>query len=395
MMVRFILSRFSGGEEISIDEIDGSISEEVSFENILIKDLKGLPGGSTINIGRLDARIKSLGLEGISFSIKNGKLNMPGIGLMIFHGDCENNDLNFNIYSSSLDLAMIKELLTSNDSLRDISGNINNIDIYLKGPLSRPNITGGLKLGRLTYNNSFSIVDSQISFDLGLIDVMTGLNMYGGLSIDKGSVSGPKTAVIYIQKSKIFFNGDPKTPSFDLKGASTVGDTKINIGLKGSIENPDLRLSSDPPLPKERLLLRLATNRTWQGTEMSLAKGEFSPDVAKDLIDYFVFSGSGNKITQVLGLKDISLKYDKDTKGVSIKKEILNKTEINYAIEQSKNEKEELTNKQIIGSEYKVTDTVSIGAEKELKQDVTQKDADQARSAETNDKVFLKYKKDF
>lgn len=393
LIIKSLFSRYIKSSDIDIKEIDGSISQTISLKDIVIEDLKGLPQGSMLEIKKIDASIKSLSLDGINFNINNARLNIPGEDPLFFYGTCEYGSLDFNIYTKSIDIQTIIGLLEGNRDFKKVSGIINNLDIYARGPLVEPEIIGEFEIEKLS-RDVFSVVNCPGSFNLKFKDIMSVLKIYGEISFNSGSLFGPKTAVIKFQESKVFFNGDPTKPSFDLKGVASVADTKINIILKGTMDRPDLRLTSEPPLSKERLLLRLATNRSWQGTDVALNQGQMSLDIAKDFIDYFVFSGSGSRMMQSFGIKDVSLKYDNGTKGVGVKKDISDKAELSYAVEQSQKKDEPQTTTQKVGSEYKVTDTVAIGAERELKYDTKIEEQAQDKT-QTDDKVFLKYKKQF
>jgi len=148
-------------------------------------------------------------------------------------------------------------------------------------------------------------------------------------------------------------------------------------------------------MSEERLMVMLATNTGWKGAEESASRGQISADLTKDFIDYFVFSGSGSKIAKLLGISDVSLTFEKRKKGIAVKKAVSEKLDASYAIEQTQaEEKEEKgTATQKIGGEYKVTEELSIGAEKELKQDSK---LDQTQDEQkTDDRVIFKYKKKF
>ncbi|MBU1147745.1 MAG: translocation/assembly module TamB, partial [Candidatus Omnitrophica bacterium] len=173
---------------------------------------------------------------------------------------------------------------------------------------------------------------------------------------------------------------------------SNVEGIKINIALKGAMKEPDIKLSSEPSFPKERLLLMLATNKSWKMTEGALVKGQMSPDVAKDFLDYFLFAGSGGRLAQYFGLKDVTFQLNGKTKGAGVKKDVTNNLDVRYAIEKEEAKEKNGSTVQKLGSEYKFTDTIAVDAERELKQEKANEEQDKATS---DDRVLLKYKKSF
>jgi hypothetical protein len=276
--------------------------------------------------------------------------------------------------------------------LNDISGDIDGLDVYIKGGLFEPELSGGFRVRELS-RQGFLMSDCMVSIDLKLKNIMATPEIYGDIDLDKGEISGPKTAVVRILAGKIFFKGSPEEPLFDLKGVSDVGGVRINIGLKGTVEKPDIRLSSDPSLPKGLLLLMLATNKSWKGSENITERGQVSADIVKDFVDYFFFAGTGSKIVKYFGISNVFLKYDEETKGVGVRKDISGRAEVTYSVEQSRAADEKPAMTQKIESELKVTDTVSIEAEREIKE--TSDTIEQEDEVQSSDKVLLKYKKEF
>jgi len=94
-----------------------------------------------------------------------------------------------------------------------------------------------------------------------------------------------------------------------------------------------------------------------------------------------------------LGEKIIAFTRNQKTKGGGVKKAVFDKAEVSYSIEQSQKKDELPTTTQKVGSEYKITDGISVEAERELK--YNSKNAAEENKSETNDKVLLKYKKPF
>ncbi|MFH1902307.1 MAG: translocation/assembly module TamB domain-containing protein [Candidatus Omnitrophota bacterium] len=386
------LSKYLESEDIDIKKVEGNLARTLSYENIIFEDLKFLPEGSILKIQKLDISLTSLNFSGLTVKIHNGTLRMPNFDTILFYGLFEEGGLDINVYSKNVGVREVFDLFARSSDLKKISGLINDLDVYIKGTFLEPELTGTFKIDKLI-QNEFSIINSPCSFNLRLKDLKDELKLFGSVSLNSGVISGSKTALINMQESKIIFNGVLKKPSLDLKGTSIVEGIKINVTLKGTFEKPGLKLASDPPRPQERLLIMLVTGKSWKGAEGSLSKGQLSVDLAKDFIDYFFFAGAGSKLAKRLGISDFSVTFEKDKKGVGIKKVVSGKMDVNYAVEQSQEKEGKAAVTQKVGGEYKITDSVSIGVEKELKQDNR---TDQIQeNQKTDDKVILKYKKEF
>ncbi len=391
-ITKLALSNYLKCEDIDIKRIEGSLAQKLSMKDIEIKNLEWLPKDSFLRIQKLDINFTSLSLEGLNADIFNGQIKLPNSDTIHFHGRYRDASLDFNIYTKYIDVREVVDLVSDSKALKNISGKLIDLDIYAKGPYLNPELTGDFQIEEIS-RNDFFVKNCPTLFTLQFKDIKDELKLYGEVSLNSGVISGPKTAVINLKQSKILFSGDFKKPSFDLKGTSTVEDTKINITLKGAIDKPDLVLSSEPPFPQEYLLVMLATGKSWKGSEDSLSKRHISLDLARDFIDYFAFSGSGKKIAQLLGVNDISFIFEKQKKGVTVKKGISDKVEASYTIEQSWIEEEKEAVSQKIGGEYKITESISLEAQKELRKE--SKEVQFKEPPQTDDKVFLKYKKRF
>ena len=391
LVTKFFLSRYAQSENIEIKKIEGTITRTLSFQEISLGNLKVLPPGSIVEIKKVELDVNPFDLEGIYVNINSGKIKIPKAEPILFHGTYANGFLDLSIYTKSIDMTEIATFLNDNKELRKIKGSLNDIDMFVKGPLKEPELKGGFYIKKLT-RDVFSIVDAPISINLQFKDIRQDLKIFGEAILGGGTVSGPKTAVIKLQESRILFNGSPDTPEFDLKGLSDVEGTRINIVLKGTMEKPDIRLSSEPSFPRERLLLMLATNKSWKMAEGALIKGQMSPDVIRDFLDYFLFAGSGGRLAQYFGLKDLTFQLNGKTKGIGVKKDVTNDLGVSYAVEKEETKEKNGTTVQKVGSEYKLTDTFTVKAEKELKQENI---PDAQDKTTTNEKVLLKYKKSF
>ena len=391
LVTKLLLSRYVPSEDIEIKKIDGTITRALSFQEISLENLKYLPVGSIVEIKKIELDVNPFDLEGIYVNIIGGKIKIPKADPVFFHGDYANGLLDLNIYTKSNDGAEIAAFLNDNKELRKIKGSLDEIDMFVKGSLKNPELTGEFYIEKLT-RDAFSIVGAPVSINLQFKDVKQDLKMFGEVILKGGNVSGPKTAIVKLEESKILFNGAPEEPAFDLKGLSNVEATKINITLKGTMKEPDIKLTSEPFFPKERLLLMLATNKSWKMTEGALVKGQMSLDVTRDFLDYFLFAGSGGRLAQYFGLKDLTFQLNGNTKGVGAKKDVTGNLGVSYAVEKEETKEKNGTTVQKVGSEYKLTDTIAVEAEKELKQENI---PDARDKTTTNEKVFLKYKKSF
>ena len=390
-IVKSLLKNYFEPEKLEIKTIKGSFSDVLTFQNIEIEDVYGLPQGSILKIQKLDTRVVSFGLGGVFLDVFNGRLFLPNSDPILIQGDFKNGILNLNAYSKQVGLRALFDLFAENKALKNISGVISDLDIDIKGSFLEPQLTGNFFIKQLSHNG-FSILDGPGKLSLNLKDIKDDLGLNGEIIINSGMISAYNT-IITIQPSKIIFLGNPKNPSFDFKGISNIEKTKINISLKGTIDRPEIKLTSNPQKAQEKLLIMLATGKGWSRTESGIKKGQLTPDVAADFIDYFVFGGSGSKLARQFGISRLSVKFDKNTKGFGVTKEVTNKTEVSYGVEQTQIEGQNGKATQKVGAGYKLTNTISLEGEREVQQqDKASQTQDESKS---NDKLILKYEKKF
>jgi hypothetical protein len=390
LIARKIVPRIIGAGKIEFKEINGSLFKKIIFEDLRLEGLKWLPPNSALTIRRLELSL--FFIKGMQAEIRNGKILIPDSRPIFIRGYLQTGALNLNVYSKGAGLKNIIGLFPGSHLFNKVSGTADILDIYIKGSLSEPVFSGTFRIDKLIHEG-FSILNCPGSFILKLTRANNEIKLKGEVVINQGLIYGPNAVTIKLDNSKILFSGNPLKPKFDLKGNSRVGNVKIDITLNGTLDSPELILVSEPPLSQEKLLVMLTTGKSWTGTETALNKGIISPDLAVDFIDFFVLGGSGSKIAQQFGISDISVKFDKQTKGIGLKKDVFDKVSIGYGIEQSQTEEKQTSINQKLSGEYKITEAVSVGAEKELKQE--DKSDETQNNHETNDKIMLKFKKKF
>ncbi|MFC1632116.1 translocation/assembly module TamB domain-containing protein [Candidatus Omnitrophota bacterium] len=384
------VGRFTAGQNLDIGKTTGNLSSSLIMHDIELKSLAGLPPGTTVKIQRLETTLLSFGLAGLNIKVDNGRLRLPGSKPILFYGSYSNFSLDIDLYCQQLHTQEFLDFFSEHKALKSVSGRISDLDMNIKGSLSEPALRGTFAIQELS-RNGFSMANCPVSFETTLKDLKGELKVFGDLNFNSGIMSGLRSATIKLQKSKVSFSGNSKNPSLALKATAAIEGTKVFLALSGSVEKPDLQLKSEPPLSQQRLLLMLVTGKSWKGAELALDQGRISLELAQDFVDYFFFGSSGSKIAKRFGIDDIALKYSGQTKGVEIKKNISDKLEATYGVEQSEQNNSADTSTHKVGAGYKITDTVSAGVEKELSQD----NADSQGKLQSKDKAVLKYKKDF
>ena|SRR3989339_100931 len=389
-VIKKISRSISEKKEIVWKKNEGSFISGMVYENVEMEDLEMLPKPNVLKIQKISINIDALSMEGISGSLENARLLLPNADPILVYGTLDKGVLDFNVYSKTISLSEVESLIESSE-LKKVSGDLSEIDIRIKGDLREPQFEGEFIVNKID-KDGFSLINSPGTLNLIIKEENNIKGLYGNITLQNGTIRGKRTAIVSLKPSKIMFSGDPQKPGFDINGTSQVESIKLSIALKGSFDKPDLQLKSDPPMEKDRLLLALATNKTWRNTQDILDKGVVSKDIVKDFIDYFIFGGQGSNFAEKFGLKTVSIKYDAESKGVTVTKDLSDKLEGKYEIEEKNKNETKADIIQKIGGEYKVTEALSLEAQKELKQ---QYENNQPDNSKTESQLLLKFKKSF
>jgi hypothetical protein len=412
MLVRTALSVAFDSGAVRFTRAKGSLSQPLVFYDVLIKDLEGMPAGSVLRIQQLMISNFMMQLENSRIEIRNARLKFPNSDYpVVLSGKYENMEFNMNLYSKSLGVRDTLDTFTDWD-LRDISGVIADVDCFLTGSWRQPRLSGSFLVPRFSYRD-FSLHDCPVSFDIRFEDIKGGkVKPYGTITYGEALITRARVTVNLLEGGTMKFTGNPKNPEIDFQGTSDIEGVKIRIHLRGTWKKPDLHLASEPALPKDSLLVMLMTGKKWgvsQGPSAAPTPTEVDPivaqpgqeiplDVARDFVDFFVFSGAGGDLSKRLGLDNVSMTYNPDSNALGVKKGIADKVELRYGVERpppgTQQERQIQTHK--VGAELKITDTISIDAEGQVREQQPTEAVDPAQDQEQKDgKVVLKYKKKF
>lgn len=385
--------------EYVIGRLEGSPWKQWTFHDMSVAGVHGWPKDYLVKIQKLDLFFAEPRLKGLNIEVHNGRLLLPLSGAMVVNGIYQDESVDAEVYFIRADLEEILRLWPKRIPLNGIRGIIQDFSCTINGSRKSLDFKGGFLIEALT-TLQFSVEKGVVHFQGSAEDIFGQPRVRGDVFIDKATLRLPQV-VIKILGGKIVFADDPERPSFDLYGEAVVERTKIVIHLKGSADKPEIVLTSEPPMPHGQLLIMLATGRAWSGTETALKNGQVSADMAKDFLDYFIFGGSGNRLAQQLGIKDVSMHFGPEKRGVDLKKELSDKADLLYGIEQpvgagtsgAGTASRGSMATQRVGAEFKVTPDLFVGGRKELVPRPTP--GSTAPPAVANDEIFLKYNKKF
>jgi len=302
-VVKLSLSKYAKAREIRIDKIDGNVLLGIKIDGIQINRLKKIPEEVVVKIQHIDLNFHGFNLNDVDLKIKNGRVEIAKTQPIIFGGTYNKRKLDFNIYSRLIDVKSYLWLFSESVILKNAtSGSIVEPDFYLRGSLNNNELSGKMIVKMLSFEK-YSLLECPIDIKGIIYSKGKKLQVKGDIFIQSGVINLGGSMVKQF-RGKIFFTGDPYNPQFDLEGDSVVGGTRIHVVCKGNYLNPELKLTSEPPLPQDDLVVMLFTGNIFKAERESLG-AEFK------VTDRFSLEGQ----TQIKKNQDRDLNQDQSNNG--------------------------------------------------------------------------------
>lgn len=397
-LCRAVLSRKLENHSVTARRVDGSILTGLRLSQVMSTNLPKTPRGTELRIRLLSVSLPILDLRHPSIIVRDGRLDLPDSEPVLISGEYREGRMHLNLYSRMLDTREVLGCFLSEKDARKFSGPVGPLDLDWTGPLEKLEVQGVFQIQQLNYY-TFALVDAAGTLALTVRPGSTREGLIGEVRIERG-ILNLKNCSVKMEASRIIYAGDPKQPVFDLAGTALIEKIPVRVVFKGTFRRPELRLSSDPPLPQEQLLLMLATGKRWRGMEGVSQEGGLPLDLVGDFLDFAVFGGTGSHLAQRLGVQGSLLVTDNGrTTGVGVRKSVSDRVDLRYGVEQTQPETGEIpTVRQKVGAELEVTptDRISVEAESEVvpsQEKVTT--GSPKKEPERSGKVLLKYKKKF
>jgi hypothetical protein len=379
----YAFSHFIHAEHKSFGQIKGRLSQAVILEDVELKNVEGFPQ-STIRIQELTLTPHGLNFNNVGVKVMNARLVFPSSDPIVINGVLDNQQFDLTIFSSVVDVG---DILKAANVKSDIQGGIKAVDLHVQGTLKAPRIQGTFMIDRLV-REDYVLSQSPGDVDLEIKNNPQGIKLKGHVGIKKGHLKSKRTELT-LKRSTLYFKKKPDNPDLSLRGFSIIGETEIDVLVKGTMEKPDLQLTSDPPLGPEILMVMLATGREWAGIE-NLEKGSVSPEVAKQFVGYLFFSGSGEGFLDRMGISDVKVTMEENKKGLGFKKEITDDLDFDYGVEQSTLSGQMQTS-QTVGMDYRISNKFFASVERQMPAD----GSDTNDAPRIDSRLLLKYKRRF
>ena len=297
MLVRYFKQEFAAVGLMHVGHYEGSLQNGFILKDIRMVGLTYLPN-AVLRIQEVDVHIPLRDLLHYDCRIFNARLLMPDSDPVVFTGKVYAGQITGNLYAKSVDVYKASRFWTPEDIRRNLRGSISNVDLIVQGVLSSLNVKGSFLADHVQYK-SMLLTDGFSRVNLTLIPSQGQVQVKGEVSVDSGIVNVRKID-LELRASKFIFKGDVFNPTTNIRLGAKVEDMDINLTVKGTLLDPQLLVSSDPPMPPQDALRVLFTGNAW-GPSSSPFNGVTSGQLAQDFLNYSL--QNINNDNQSFGLK--------------------------------------------------------------------------------------------
>jgi len=349
----------------------GSLFKGLQFENLEIPldSNDQFPDGTMLRIEWLEILVGGIRPQDMDIELRNARIVIPRGDPVICSGTYHQGRLDVNLFARTISMQQIMPFIPNVPvDWRQSQGTLSDTDLFIKGPLNQIQISGRWTIDKFK-KDDFVIQNNVVDIQLEIrgADNNDGLN--GFIEFQGGTARGARTALVHLDKGRLTFDRfAADNPDLNLRAWAQVEKTKINIRLEGPVKNPAIVLTSQPPAPQAQLMIMLATNRSWQGTE-ALFDQKIPGNLVKDFIDYFLFSGSGSEMAKKFGIKDFYVNYDDQVQGFGVTKSVTESVDAIYEVEQRPTDTQgKLNREHKIGGSVQILDNLSVTAKQGFKE---------------------------
>jgi autotransporter translocation and assembly factor TamB len=385
-----VFDRFVPARKKSFGAVEGTLATTITLKNVELSDPRDLPAGSVIKIQQLTITPHGFNYQNADVTITNARLKLPVSDNIVVDGNAKDRLLNVKIFSPAIDLEEVLSLIPNRTlALKTLKGSMTGLDLQINGPLKEPRLVGRFLIERLA-RPDLQADDCPGAVDFAFKNLGRHLRLKGEIGIEKGKVQARRTKIT-LKPSKIYFSGNPKSPSLSIDAYSRIDTLDVDIRVAGTADKPVLKLTSDPPLSEQEIMVALATGKKWEGLQ-SLEQGQVSAGLVKELAGYLFASDSGDGFFAEMGITDVKVIMDKDKKAVGFTKEVSDKVDLDYELEQKGPSPGAEHLSQTIGADYRVTNTFFASIERQL-QVLSGLQGSEPEGAD--DRLLMKYKTRF
>ena len=283
ILVRYFKQEFSSVGLMHVGHYEGSLHEGFILKDVRIIGLSYLPD-ALLRIQEIHVHLPLWDLPHSDFGIFNARIFIPDSDPVVFTGRVYGGQIKGNLYATSVDLHMASRFWTSEDIRNNLRGYLSGIDFIIQGPVVfSPKVNGTFLADNIRYKSVF-LTDGFSRLDLTLTRTGGQIQVKGQVILDSGLVNVRKTN-LELAQSKFNFQEDFFNPALDIHLGAKVEDMDFHLTIKGASINPQMTVTSDPPMLPQDALQVLFTGNAWSSSTSPFI-GVTSSELAQNFLNY-------------------------------------------------------------------------------------------------------------
>jgi len=376
LLLRYFKQEFVSVGLMHVGHFEGSLHNGFILKDIRIRGLSYLPD-ALLRIQEVRVRLPLWDMPHSDISIFNARIFMPDSDPVVFTGEVYAGEIKGNLYAKSVDIREASHFWLSEDIRKDLQGFISNIDFKIQGPLSSPQVVGPFLIDNIRYK-SILLTNGVSNVNMTILTDQQQVQMEGEVTVSSGLVNIRKVD-LKLSPSNFIFRGSVFNPMMNILMGAKVEDMVIHMAIRGALANPQLQVTSDPPMAPQDALNVLFTGNAW-APSTSPFNGVSSGQLAQNFLNY--------------SLQDIN-----DQQQFGFKTKLTDRLKLGAEMDQTPLPPGETSTyySHKINGEMDLSDHMSLNISKEvLPQDnyqVPSSAQDAASAAETQ--IYVQYKKRF
>jgi len=282
LLVRYFKEGFVTVGLMHVGQYEGTLQNGFVLKDVRIKGLSYLPN-ALLRIQEVRVHLPLWDLPHSDFRIFNARIFIPDCDPVVFTGGIYAGQIQGDIYARSVDVHEASRFWIAENIRKNLDGFITDIDLKVQGPVAAPEVKGSFLADSIRFK-SIILTSALSTVNLILSSPSGQFQLRGAVIVSSGNVN-VRNVNLQLLPSQFIFNGDALNPMINIYLGAKVEDMDFHLKIKGSSVNPQLTVSSDPPMGAQEALQVLFTGNAWSAST-SPFNGVTSSQLAENFLDY-------------------------------------------------------------------------------------------------------------
>ncbi len=281
VLVYFFKQKFLAVGLMHVGHHQGTLENGFILQDVHIRGLSYLPD-ALLNIQEVRVYFPLSYPPHYDMYIFNARIFMPDSDPVVFTGEVHSGAIKGELYGRYVDLHELTRFWVGQEVKKSLQGFVSNMDLNIQGTLRDLKISGPFSADNVWYK-SIHLTNTSSSMNLEMVwPVLREFQIKGEVLFNAGQINIRKVNLQLIS-SKLIFTGNPTNPMLNIHMGARAEDADIHIAIKGILSNPQMTVTSDPPMPPEEAMQVLFTGISFSRSPFNSVN---SSQLAENFLNY-------------------------------------------------------------------------------------------------------------